>query len=249
MVNDGDWLGGDIFIRPEDSLQYGGALELGDVSQHVTIIPDGTRRSTKFGLTFDRYKVTVKDLVNVPISHCAQAIYLILEHLLDSVLADIAPTQFVRLCLESSSLKLKIPIWTPPTLRSQVTVERWMAEVEKVLNSQEEFPLDESFHVTVECAKPPTGGCLKDVPEMLYKKLASKRCVTRVQNADNICMARALIIGKAYVDGDLVQYTSLYQNSKRNVMQTAAARKLVAEAGLTERTFGIADIPAFENVG
>ena len=62
-------------------------------------------------------------------------------------------------------------------------------------------------------------------------------------------MARALIIGKAYVDGDLVQYTSLYQNSKRNVMQTAAARKLVAGAGLTERTFGIADIFAFENVG
>ena len=75
--------------------------------------------------------------------------------MLSDVLAPVTDQALVRVRIETS--KLGYPIWTPPIKRDQLTVERWMDEVMRVLNSQEEFSLDASFNVEVHYAEPQRG--------------------------------------------------------------------------------------------
>ena len=222
--------------------QCGGAVF--NIADHLEIEPDGERHSPKYKLTFKQFKVHTRDLENVPLPEVPGVITSILAYVLDTVLLDVPGESYVRLRIENAILRY--PIWTPPILKSQVTVERWMDLVSKVLQSWQTFDLGAGFEVAVHYTELPGGGCVRDVPKLLFNKLKNKRCIVRVKNADDICMARALVIGKAYADGDKKLYQKL--NHDFPTLQTIEAKKLVRGAGLPERKFSIADIPAFETV-
>ena len=100
-----------------------------NIGEFLDIQPMGRRKNGKFGIHSKRYGVTLKDLPQYPFSQAPELILRILEHILDTVLESVPENEMVRLCIESRSLTF--PIWTPPTKRSELTVLRWMAEVEK----------------------------------------------------------------------------------------------------------------------
>lgn len=225
-----------------------------DIRNHVLIEPIGEKRSRKFGLRFNRFKISVHNLEQYPFARIPSVILLILEYILTTVLADVQENEYVRLHLESTYLD--IPIWIPPMLKSQLTVERWMEEVERVLNSQQQFLLDDSFLIEVDFTESESGRCVTNVPVLLRNKLLKLRCVLPIRNSDDICLARALVVAKTYADHTherkkrekktkLVSYQRLHQRKKE---QTKAAKKLIKRAGLEERAFSIADIPRFEEV-
>ena len=80
---------------------------------------------------------------------------------------------------------------------------------------------------------------------MLAAKLHKMRCVVPIENSDSICMARALVVGKASVDGNKTVYDKVWR--PRNE-QTIQARHLIQQARLTEREFSIEDISIFERI-
>ena len=95
----------------------------------VTVKPNGSRRSPKYGYKFDRYDVTVKDLEYVQLSEVPYFIHRLLAKLIKDVTAKALPHHKVRICIESPSLAY--PIWTPPIDKNQLSATRWMAEVSR----------------------------------------------------------------------------------------------------------------------
>ena len=194
------------------------------------------------------HDVTVRGLEDVPFERAHDTIISILDHIRTTVLHPFRPTDRVRLSIESSSLKLGIPVWTPLTEVSQLTTLQWMMEVGKVLNSQESFTFDGSFNVRVDVASPPGGSCRRDVPIQLERFLNKKECVITIDNDDQICMARALVITKAIADHGSPRHPEVMKVRRWKKKQTAKAQILLKKAGFFLRRFTIADLPAFESI-
>ncbi|XP_055350336.1 uncharacterized protein LOC129596956 [Paramacrobiotus metropolitanus] len=104
----------------EDPQAGGGVPEDFNVVDHVTVERNGYRFSKTYNMHFKRFDVHVFDLDAVKFCDAPAVIVGILDHVLDAVLAGVAAHQYVRVSVESSYLSF--PIWTPPTLRSQLTV-------------------------------------------------------------------------------------------------------------------------------
>ena len=194
------------------------------------------------------HDVTVHGLEDTPLERARDTIVFILNHVRTIVLQPIRPTDRVGLGIESSSLKLGLPVWTPLIELSQLTTERWMMEFEKVLNSQEGLAFDESFKVRVDVASPPGGSCRRDVPQHSELFLKKKDCVITINNHDEICMARALVVAKAIADYGSSSHPEVKKMRRGKKKQTAEAKILLRKAGFYPRRFTIADLPAFEAV-
>ena len=220
--------------------QTGGAFIPGD---HVHVEPVAGSFSRTLQLFFDRYKVTVDDLEEIAPGDTNPTIDLILEHILDTVLQNVGETDRVRLRFESRGLDR--PIYTAITQKSQLTVYRWMADVERVLNSHEDFALNDSFYIMVEYCKVPGGGCRDELPALLTSTLLRKRSVICIRNSDALCLARSLVVAKAKFDDPAV-FAAVRQWDRAE--QRIRAKALQAAAGSTERICILQDIPAFERV-
>jgi hypothetical protein len=207
------------------------------------------RECPKYMLTFTHWECRVKGLSKLTFAAVCRAIYLILAEIFRIVLSAASPEDKVR--LRFSSKHLKSAIWTPLMPRSQYTVERIMLQVEQVLQSNESFRLDETFEIWTQIAKLPSGGCWTDSPKLLADKLRDKHSVVQVRNSDEICLARAIVIGKARADGDMALYKKLQTHRNPTHLgdktaQTVEAKALIALAGLAPRRFDIADLKVFQ---
>ncbi|OQV19435.1 hypothetical protein BV898_06549 [Hypsibius exemplaris] len=169
------------------------------------------------------------------------------------------PTMICRIVFEGSTLER--PIWCPPTMKSQLSIERWMAEVERVLMSHEQFTLADNFSVRVERAKLVGAGCIPGDSDLISQQVKSFRCVFQFKNEDNLCLARALVVAKAHADIDestpelRKESMRVYKNLGRATgpmrgSQKKAALELVRLAGITDikDPYTLADLPKFEAV-
>ena len=90
----------------------------------------------------------------------------------------------------------------------------------------------------------PSGGKgRKRTDVSLEKHLEKKRAVVRIQNKDDLCMARALVVAKAKVD-DNPQYKSIVD--RRGAMQTRLAQELHANTDVPLGPCGIEEAKRFQ---
>jgi len=111
-------------VDHSEAVQQGAGISFDD---HVVITEEGSRHSRKFRVDFERYKVKVNGLQDRDQLTSFSLIPGILQHLLDNVVSKYHDQDRVRICLEAGCLSY--PIWTPPTAKNQLTVERLMLEV------------------------------------------------------------------------------------------------------------------------
>lgn len=94
-----------------------------------------------------------------------------------------------------SSEILDTPIALPFVRRRDLSVERIMAHIEKILQSHQEIILDEGLRLNFIHLKMPSGGGNKGIinPGVdVLKILKRKRFIIRIPNTeDNLCCARA----------------------------------------------------------
>lgn len=236
-----------------DSLPGAGDVQL-PIEQYYTLNKVNEKRAKNYGLTFTSWECRVRGLSKIPYHATPRAIYLILESVLDRVLADAKPDDKVRLSLHNSK-GFKRPIWVPPLRRSQLSVDRIMMEVEHIIQSNEAFRLDECFELRVQHAVVPAGkgGDDRKTHSLLRSRIGEKHCVTQVRNKDEICLARAIVIGKALADGDRKLYRTLHHTKGSTdltdkTLQTIHAKALIALTGLPYRRYSLEDVVAFQTV-
>lgn len=99
----------------------------------------------------------MRSLSHLPFDILPTAIGNILSAIFDDIVEDVDQRDKVRIRLDSTHLRY--PILTPPIQRDQVTVERLMVEVAQILQSGDEFKLDDTFTIWLQHAAVPGGAC------------------------------------------------------------------------------------------
>jgi hypothetical protein len=128
--------------------------------------------------------------------------------------------------------------------RDRLTPERFLAAVERVVQSNDQFTLDDSVNVNVVHVEMSNGAGRKrrDVVN-LESYLTKKRGIVQIKNKDDLCCARANILAKAKLDND-PQYKSIV--SRTGTLQDRLAQELHASAGVPLDPCGIPEVKKFQ---
>ena len=144
--------------------------------------------------------------------------------------------------ITSDALKASISTRLLPAI--QMTSNKVLSEVTKVLKSNENSPLDQSFVIDVAAIKSPTGSG-KSLKVLDYAKdSVLKRSIITIKNKDNLCCARAIVLGKALVEC----HPKLKQIKNGRIIQKQLALELCKKANVLPGPCGLREISKFQGV-
>ena len=150
-----------------------------------------------------------------------------------------------RLQSAHTSANVSVGDWRNPLSGAR----RILDQISQMLNSNENFEVDDSLHLDVTHITMPQPGSGKRKwtfgsthhSDFLNKK----RSVIQIKNQDFLCCARALVVAKAKVDND-PQYSAIKNGS---LIQKIRAQALCEQAGVPQdRPVPLEAIPLFQNV-
>ena len=201
-------------------------------------------KSKKFRMSAKDYSIrfnnTVSDLDLIESYERMQEIF---EHLLNDVTTGMNEKDQVRFVLRST--QLDTPISLPFMPVQQLTPERVFSQVERVIQSNRDFRLNDTVVVDIVHVEAPQGSgrrkrTLVDIGEFLHKK----RSVITIQNNDDLCLARALVTAIAKIEKDPLY--KRYIDPKGRV-QERKARELHELANVPLGPCGIPEVEMFQN--
>ena len=127
--------------------------------------------------------------------------------------------------------------------KDRLTSESLLSEIERVLQSFEEFVLDKEMERDIIQAKNPKGGVGKRCRFFdLQRFLAEKKCIIQIKNSDDLCAARAIVTAKARIDNH-----QLWHNIRQGRrVQSLLAKELHTQAGVSLGKCGLEEIKQFQ---
>ena len=139
---------------------------------------------------------------------------------------------------------MRVREWIDNDLRAREI----MQQISRMLNSNEQFRLDDSFSLHISHLRDPGRGAGKNRVRKGYmaleKLLDTKKSVVKIKNDDELCCARAIVIMKAYCDFGS-RHTE-YDSLKRGLpVQAQQARDLHRQAGVPEGPCRLPELEAF----
>jgi len=211
-----------------------------DPSQFYEIRKIKEQRMNKFRATSTSYKVTFKDI------EVTEDVLSTLKKLFKAIIVELTKTSktddLVRLTVQTPSLDY--PIVIPFMKVIELTVDRFMSEIERVLQSNEDFVIDESLLFDVTLVDMPNGGAQKRCKFINTEKfLADKKCIIRIQNDDDLCCARAIVTAKARLDKH-DKWESIRKGFK---IQEQLAKQLHDTASVPLGKCGVDEVKRFQN--
>ena len=147
----------------------------------------------------------------------------------------------VRFVLRSEQLDTPISLPFMPLFK--LTAERIFSQVERVVQSQKEFRLNDTVTVDIVHVETPRGSGRKRSYVNIEKFLKNKRSIVTIQNKDELCLARALAVAIAKIEKD-PKYKHLI-NSRRPA-QEKAAKELHEAANVPLGPCGITEVKMFQ---
>lgn len=163
----------DIRIVGEKNLKKMGAVE---VQFELTFRDDLFRERKKM--------VEVKNLLNDAF-----------EKMLARVKRDLRPGDIIRAAIHNDHLDL--PVYVPCRPMEEMDAEAVMESLMTVLNSEEDIPFDSSCRIDIGAIKYPRGGTGVQMSS-IAKAIAQKRSIVRINNTDNKCLVRAVLVALAH---------------------------------------------------
>ena len=196
----------------EDELEYeqaGRGVKRKAQNQHVEqqqdyyqIKPVREHHSKKFNMTAKTYAVHFNNaLDDVDLLKSRKRTYGIFHHMIEDVTQGMNPNDQVRFVLRSD--QLQTPISIPFLPLEELTTERILSNVEKVVQSNEDFRLNDTVTIDIIRVEMPRGsGRLKRTTLNIRDHLKKKKSVICINNKDNLCLARALAVSIARIEKD-----------------------------------------------
>ena len=200
-------------------------------------------KSKKFRMTATDYTLRFNNVVSdLDLIESYQRTQEIFEHLLNDVIEGMNEKDQVRFVLRST--QLDTPISMPFMPVPQLTPERVFSQIERVIQSNRDFRLNDTVTVDIIHVEAPQGsgrskrGVL-NIKEYLHKKGS----VITIQNNDNLCLARALVVAVAKIE-NAPDYKYLVRTDKRG--QEKKARELHTAANVPLGPCGIPEVEMFQ---
>ena len=171
--------------------------------------------SKKFGMTATDHRVRFNNvLAGRDLLESYRNSLKIFHHLLEEVKEGMAPNDQVRFILRSEQLETPISLPFMPVER--LTAERVYSELERVIQSNQEFRLNDTVTIDINHVESPVGSRGKGKKRTTYDiddYLDEKNSVVRIKNNDDLCLARALVVARAKIDKD-PKYNQIKQSDR-----------------------------------
>ena len=155
------------------------------------------------------------------------------------------PNDQVRFILRSEQLDTPISIPFLPVER--LTTERVFSQIERVIQSNQEFRLNDTVIIDINHVKTPEGSGKskrKRTTLNIRDHLKEKKSIICINNKDDFCLARALAVAVARIEND-PKYVQI-KNSRRPV-QLERALDLHEAANVPLGPCGINEVKLFQN--
>ena len=202
--------------------------------------------SKKFGMTATDHKVRFNNvLANFDLLESYESTMKIFHHLLEEVTEGMAPNDKVRFILRSD--QLDTPISLPFMTVEQLNTERFFSQIERVIQSNQEFRLNDTVTIDINHVKTPEGrgkNGLKRTTLNIRDHLKEKKSIIRINNTDDFCLARALAVSIARIEND-PKYNQIKQSNKH--IQLDRALDLHQAANVPLGPCGIEEVKLFQN--
>ena len=201
--------------------------------------------SKKFGMTATDHRVRFKNvLADRDLLESYESSLKIFHHLLEEVKEGMAPNDQVRFILRSEQLETPISLPFMPVER--LTAERVYSELERVIQSNQEFRLNDTVTIDLNHVVAPAGSGGKGKKRTTYNiddYLDEKNSVVRIKNKDDLCLARALVVARAKKDND-PRYD--YIRDSRRPLQREKAFDLHEAANVPLGPCGLNEVALFQ---
>ena len=209
---------------------------------YYQIKPVREHHSQKFNMTAKNYGVRFNNVLdNVDLLESRKRTYGIFDHLIRDVTEGMNPNDQVRFVLSSN--QLQTPIAIPFCSLEELTTEKVLSHVEKVVQSNEEFRLNTTVNIDVIRVEMPHGsGRIKRTTLNIRDYLKKKKCVIPINNKDNLCLARALVVSIARIEKD-PRYRGMSQG---NGIQRERAFDLHEAANVPLGPCGLKEVDLFQ---
>ena len=158
--------------------------------------------SKKFGMTATDHRVRFNNvLADRDLLESYESTLKIFHYLLEEVKEGMAPNDQVRFILRSE--QLETPISLPFMTVEQLSAERVFSQIERVIQSNEEFRLNDTVTIDINHVKTPQGsGRSKRTILNIRDYLKQKNSIICINNKDDLCLARALVVSIARIEKD-----------------------------------------------
>ena len=200
-------------------------------------------KSKKFRTTATDYSVRFNNVAaDFDLIQSYERTQRIFEHLLNDVTNGMGEEDQVRFVLRST--QLETPISLPFMSVQQLTPKRVFSQIERVVQSNRDFRLNDTVVVDLVHVEAPQGSGRKKRDLIGLKDfLHKKRSIVRIKNEDDLCLARALVVAIAKIEED-PGYKVLADSRKR--VQEDKAKELHLLANVPFGPCGIPQVEKFE---
>ena len=158
--------------------------------------------SKKFRMTATDHTIRFNNVLhNVDLLENHERTQSIFHHLIEDVTSDMNPNDQVRFILRSD--QLQTPISIPFLPLKELTTEKVFSQIERVIQSNEDFRLNDTVTVDIIHVETPQGsGKTKRTTLNIREYLKKKKSVIPINNKDDFCLARALAVATARIEND-----------------------------------------------
>ena len=202
--------------------------------------------SKKFGMTATDHKVRFNNvLADFDLLESYESTMKIFHHLLEEVTEGMAPNDKVRFILRSE--QLETPISLPFMTVDDLTTERVFSQIERVIQSNQEFRLNDTVTIDINHVKTPEGSGKSKLKRTIFNirdHLKEKKSIICINNKDDFCLARALAVAIARIEND-PKYNHIRDSNRP--LQREKAFDLHEAANVPLGPCGIDEVKLFQN--
>ena len=199
-------------------------------------------KSKKFRMTAKDYAIRFNNVVSdLDLIESYQRTQAIFEHLLNKVTMEMNDQDQVRFVLRST--QLDTPISMPFMPVAQLTPERVFSQIERVIQSNRDFRLNDTVVIDIVHVEAPQGSGRKRTILNIKEFLHKKRSIITIKNNDDLCLARALVVAIAKIEKDS-NYINLMNPERRT--QEKKARELHELAKVPLGPCGLPEVELFQ---
>ena len=178
--------------------------------------------SKKFGMTATDHIVRFNNVLHdVDLLESHERTRAIFEHLVNDVTRDMDEKDQIRFILRSE--QLDTPISVPFLPVERLTTERIFSQIERVIQSNQDFRLNDTVTVDIIHVVAPEGSGKSRVKRTIVnirEYLKKKKSIITINNNDNFCLARALVVAVAKIEKD-PKYHQIRQSNKHVQLERA----------------------------
>ena len=200
-------------------------------------------KSKKFRMTATDHTIRFNNVLSeLDLIESYERTFAIFEQLLNDVTRDMNGKDQVRFVLRSD--QLDTPISLPFMAAEQLTTEKVFSQIERVIQSNRDFRLNDTVTIDIIHVEAPQGsGRSKRTTLSIREYLHKKGSVITIKNNDNLCLARALVVAIARIEKD-PKYKILINS--RKTAQQMKAMELHRAANVPFGPCGLPEVDLFQ---